>query len=131
MLDLVALVHRPVGLEVHDHRLGADRERAREHVEVLDRGLQVHQPLAGLVVARAQLVGVRDPRDADPLAAVERLHVERVADLLRDLRRGRTAGCTSRAVGELERSCSSRGVGDLCGTIHVAGTFRPRRIIAQ
>ena len=54
MVDLVAVVHRPVGLEVHHHRLGADREAAREDVEVLDRRLQVHQPLAGLVVgARA------------------------------------------------------------------------------
>ena len=85
VVDLVAVVHRPVRLEVHHHRLGADREAAREDVEVLDRRLQVHQPLAGGVVDGLQLRRVADPRDADPLAAVERLHVERVADLRRDL----------------------------------------------
>ena len=56
MVDLVAVVHRPVGLEVHHHRLGADREAAREDVEVLDRRLEVHQPLAGGVVDGMQLV---------------------------------------------------------------------------
>ena len=85
VVDLVAVVHRPVGLEVHHHRLGADREAAREDVEVLDRRLQVHQPLARGVVDGVQLGRVADPRDADPLAAVEGLHVERVADLRRDL----------------------------------------------
>ena len=85
MVDLVAVVHRPVGLEVHHHRLGADREAAREDVEVLDRGLQVHQPLAGRVVDGVQLGRVADARDADPLAAVERLHEERVADPAGDL----------------------------------------------
>ena len=85
MVDLVAVVHRPVWLEVHHHRLGPDREAAGEDVEVLDRGLQVHQPLAGGVVDGVQLRRVADARDADPLAAVEGLHVERVADLRRDL----------------------------------------------
>ena len=55
MVDLVAVVQRPVGVEVHHHRLGADREAAREDVEVLDRGLQVHQPLARRVVDGVQL----------------------------------------------------------------------------
>ena len=85
VVDLVAVVHRPVGLEVHHHRLGPDREAAGEDVEVLDRCLQVHQPLAGGVVDGVQLGRVADARHADPLAAVERLHVERVADLGRDL----------------------------------------------
>ncbi len=85
MVDLVAVVHRPVRLEVHDHRLGADREAAREDVEVLDRRLQVHQPLARGVVHRVQLGRVADASHADPLAAVERLHVQRVADLRCDL----------------------------------------------
>ena len=44
----------------------------------------MHHPLARLVVARAQLLGRADARDADPLAAVERLHEERVADVLAD-----------------------------------------------
>ena len=82
--DLVAVVHRPRRVEPHRHRLGADRERAHEDVEVLERGLQVHHPLARLVVARAQLLGRADARDADPLAAVERLHEERVADVAAD-----------------------------------------------
>ena len=81
---LVAVVHRPRRVEPHRHRLGADRERAHEDVEPLERGLQVHHPLARLVVARAQLVGRPDARDADPLAAVERLHEERVPDVLAD-----------------------------------------------
>ena len=85
VVDLVAVVHRPVGLEVHHHRLGADREATSEDVEVLDRGLQVHQPLAGGVVDGMQFGGVADSCDTDPLAAVEGLHVERVADLPRDL----------------------------------------------
>ena len=59
MVDLVAVVHRPVGLEVHHHRLGADREAAREDVEVLDRRLQVHQPLARGVVDGVELVASR------------------------------------------------------------------------
>ena len=84
MADRVAVVHRLVGAEVHDHRLGADRERAGEHVEAVDRRLQVHQPLAGLVVGAVQLVRVADVADADPLAAVVGLHEQRVADLLRD-----------------------------------------------
>ena len=77
---LVALVHRPVRLEAHDHRLRADRERAGEHIEPLRRGLQVHETFARLVVARLQLRRRADPRHADPLAAVERLQVGRVAD---------------------------------------------------
>ena len=85
VVDLVTVVHRPVGLEVHHHGLGPDREAAGEDVEVLDRRLQVHQPLARGVVDGVQLRGVADARDADPLAAVERLHVERVADFRRDL----------------------------------------------
>ena len=69
VVDLVAVVQRAVGLEVHDHRLGADRERAGEHVEAVDRALQVHQPLAGLVVARGQLRASRTwltPTQAPP-----------------------------------------------------------------
>ena len=53
---LVPVVHRPRRVEPHRHRLGADRERAHEDVEVLERGLQVHHPLARLVVARAELL---------------------------------------------------------------------------
>ena len=82
--DGVAVVHRQVGPEVHDHRLGADRERAGEHVEAVDRRLQVHQPLAGAVVGALELGLVLDVADADPLAAVVGLHEQRVADLLGD-----------------------------------------------
>ena len=86
MGDLVAVVHRLVGTELHHHRLGADRERAREHIESLDRRLEVHQPLARVVVGAHQLVSVADAADADPLAAVVRLHEQRVADLVGDRR---------------------------------------------
>jgi hypothetical protein len=68
-----------------DHRLGADRQRPGEHVEPLDAGLEVHQPLPGLVVGLLQVALVLDARDPDPGSAVVRLHVERVADLVRDL----------------------------------------------
>src|SRR5205814_9990043 len=54
--NLVAVVHRPAGVEPHRHRLGADRERAYEHVEALERRLQVHHPLARLVVTRTELL---------------------------------------------------------------------------
>ena len=85
VVDLVAVVERAVGLEAHDHRLGADRQRAGEHVEPVDRALEVHQPLAGLVVAGLQLRPVAHLAHADPGAAVERLHEQRVADLAGDL----------------------------------------------
>ncbi len=39
----------------------------------------------GVVVGRVQLLARPDPRHADPHPAVERLHVERVADLLGDV----------------------------------------------
>ena len=63
VLHRVALVHRRVRAEVQRHRLGADRKRAHEDVEAVDCGLQVHQALAGLVVAapaarRAELTRV-------------------------------------------------------------------------
>ena len=77
----VPVVHRLVGPEVHHHRLRADRQRAGE-VLVVDRGLEVHQHLAGLVVRAVQVAAVVDPGDAAPAAAVERLHVQRVAELL-------------------------------------------------
>jgi hypothetical protein len=54
--------------EVDDHRLGADRERARELL-VLDGRLQVHEHLAGLVVGPVQLVSfsIREtPRQPPP-----------------------------------------------------------------
>ena len=69
VVDLVAVVLRPVGLEVHDHRLRADRERAGEHVEAVDGALQVHQALAGLVVSLGQLRAFRTwltPTQAPP-----------------------------------------------------------------
>ncbi len=84
VVDGVAVVHRLVGTEVHDHRLGADRERAGEDVEAVDGGLQVHQPLAGGVVRVVQLLGVADVAHAHPLAAVVGLHEQRVADVLGD-----------------------------------------------
>ena len=127
MPHLVAVVHRLRRVEPHRHRLGADRERADEDVEVFERGLQVHHPLARLVVARAQLLGRADARDADPLAAVERLHEERVADVLADRleveRRVVALG------GRLEALGSSGGT--LCGISHVSGTRIPSRISAQ
>ena len=69
MVDLVAVVERAVGLEAHDHRLGADRQAAREDVEAVDGGLEVHQPPAGLVVAGGELPGSRTwltPTQAPP-----------------------------------------------------------------
>ena len=45
VVDRVASVHRLVGVEVHDHRLGADRQRPSEHVKTRNRLLQVHEPL--------------------------------------------------------------------------------------
>ena len=81
VVDGVPQVHRLVGPEVHHHRLRADGERPGE-VLVVDGGLQVHQHLAGLVVRAVQVAAVVDPRDPAPGAAVERLHVERVAELL-------------------------------------------------
>ena len=58
--DRVPAVHRLVGVEVHDHRLGADGQAPREDLVAGDRLLQVHQPLPGLVVGPVQLVGVAD-----------------------------------------------------------------------
>ena len=81
--DVVALVHRLLGPEVHHHRLGADRQRPGE-VVVVDGGLEVHEHLAGVVVRRVQVVLVVDTAHPAPPAAVERLHVERVADLGRE-----------------------------------------------
>jgi hypothetical protein len=81
VVDGVAVVHRLVGPEVHDHRLGADGERAREDVVAVDRGLQVHQPLAGGVVGAVELLRVADVADPDPLPAVVGLHEQRIADL--------------------------------------------------
>ena len=83
MRDRIPVVHRLVRPEVHDHRLGADREGPRELL-VVDRRLQVHEHLAGLVVGLVQVVLVVDAGDAPPAAAVERLHVERVAQVGRD-----------------------------------------------
>ena len=80
MLHGVAVVHRLVRAEPHDHRLGPDGQRPGERVVVLDGGLQVHQPLAGLVVGLVQLLAVAHPRDPDPGAAVVGLHEQRVAD---------------------------------------------------
>ncbi len=79
----IPVVHRLLGTEVHDHRLGADRQGARE-VVVLDGRLQVHEHLAGLVVGLDEVGLVVDPRDAAPAAAVEGLHVHRVAELVGD-----------------------------------------------
>ncbi len=84
VLHLIAPVYRLRRVVAHHHRLGADREAASEDVESFYRRLEVHEPLAGFVVAPVELVGVLDPRHADPCAPVERLHEQRVADLLRD-----------------------------------------------
>jgi hypothetical protein len=72
------------GVVLRHLRLRADREAAGEDVEVVNRRLKVHQPLARLVVAAVQLLARLDPGDADPHAAVERLHVQGVTDLLGD-----------------------------------------------
>ena len=77
----VPVVHRLVRPEVHHHRLRADGQRPGE-VLVVDGGLEVHQHLAGLVVRAVQVAAVVDPGDPAPAAAVERLHVQRVAELL-------------------------------------------------
>ncbi len=84
VLDRIAQVHGLVRLKAHDHRLGADRQRAGEHVVVVDRLLQVHQHLAALVIRGMQFRGVPDPGYAAPGAAVVRLHIQRVTDPLRD-----------------------------------------------
>ena len=80
VVDRVARVHGQFGLEAHDHGLGADRQRAGEHV-VVDGLLQVHEHLAAGVVGGVQLGRVIDPGHAAPGAAVVRLHEQRVADL--------------------------------------------------
>ena len=41
----VALVHGLLRVEVHDHEFGTHPEAAREDVEAIDSGLQVHQAL--------------------------------------------------------------------------------------
>ena len=115
VVDLVAVVERAVGLEPHDHRLGADREAAGEDVEAVDRGLEVHQAPAGLVVAGGELAGVADLAHADPGAAVERLHEQRVADLPRD-------------VGEVERPVvAGGGVGEALVGGRLLVRHEPRR----
>ena len=83
MVDRVAQVHGLVRLEAHDHRLGADRQRAGEDV-VVDGFLQVHEHLTALVVSGVQFGGVADPGDAAPGTAVKRLHEQRIADPFRD-----------------------------------------------
>ena len=83
MVDRVPQVHGLVRLELHDHGLGADRQRPGKHV-VVNRVLQVHEHLAAFVVGGVQLGGIADPRDPAPGAAVVRLHEQRVADLLGD-----------------------------------------------
>jgi hypothetical protein len=85
VVDRIPLVHRLLGPEVHDHRLGADRQGPGEHVVRLDSLLQVHEHLAGLVVGGPQVVDVLDAGHSAPGAAVERLHVHRVAHLPGDL----------------------------------------------
>ena len=127
VVDGVAVVHRLLGPEVHDHRLGADRERAREVVVALDRGLEVHQPLARLVVGAVQLGAVADVADADPLPAVVGLHEQRVADRLRRSRRGRRAGCTWP---RCRRSARCRA-GSCAGRARSAAPSGPSRSIAQ
>ena len=49
-LDLVAVVAVRAGVVAHDARLRPDGEAAGEDIEVLDARLQVHHPLARLVV---------------------------------------------------------------------------------
>ena len=82
VVDLVAEVQRLGRVVVGDHRLGADGQPAGEDVVALDPGLDVHQLPARGVVGRLELLGVPDAVDVDPAAAVERLHVHRVADPL-------------------------------------------------
>jgi hypothetical protein len=60
----------------------------------------VHQPLAGVVVALGELVRVAHHADADPGAAVERLHEQRVADPAGDLREVERAVVALGGVGE-------------------------------
>ena len=98
-VDGVAVVQRLLGAEAHDHRLGADRERAGEDVVAVDRRLQVHEPLARGVVGTVQRGAVGDPRHADPLTAVVGLHEERIADALGDLVEIERAVVAGRRVG--------------------------------
>ncbi len=84
MTDRVARMHRLVRVEVHHHRLGADRQAAGEHVEAVHRFLQVHQPLPGLVIGPVQFGRVADPGHPDPGAAVIGLHEHRIADAFGD-----------------------------------------------
>ena len=85
MVHRVALVHGSLGVEMQHHRLGSDAEAAGEDVVPLHGGLQVHQPLLGLVVGAVQCVDVLDATHPHPGAAVERLHVQRHADVARHL----------------------------------------------
>ena len=80
MIHRIALVHRPLWMEMQDDRLGADAEAAGERVVAIHRCLEVHQPLLELVVRAVERLGVLDAADADPRAAVERLHVQRHPD---------------------------------------------------
>ena len=45
----------------------------------------MHQPLTRVLVREAELLRARDACDADPHAAVERLHEERIAHRVADL----------------------------------------------
>ena len=80
---LVAVVQGPFRPVAHHHGLRADRQRPGEHV-VLHGGLQVHEHLAGVVVGAEQVGPIVDPGHAPPAAAVEGLHVERVAEVVGD-----------------------------------------------
>ena len=57
-LGAVAVVPVGGGVMPGDEGLRPDREAAREHVEVLDGGLHVHQPLARVLVGEAELLRV-------------------------------------------------------------------------
>ena len=84
-VDLVAVVEGGAGVVLDDVDLRSDADGADEQVEGVDGLLQVHDPLAGLLVGAAQLLRVVDAGDADPGAAVVGLHEERVAEALADL----------------------------------------------
>ena len=84
-VDLVTIVERGGRVVLDDVDLRANADRADEQVEGVDGLLQVHDPLAGLLVGLLQLARVVDARHADPRAAVVGLHEERVTEALADL----------------------------------------------
>ncbi len=101
-------------------------DRARAKCVVVDGRLQVHEHLARLVVGVDEALLVVDPGDAPPAAAVEGLHVQRVAEVLGDL-------LEVEGPVVLRRTCRPSGRcrrGSCRGRARSRGTLSPRRMRA-